>query len=255
MQNGHVRAALATGVVIVFGAGVQAQAPLTFEVASVKPTAPGQRGGIIRQMPGGQRYVGTNVPLRLLMTVAYSVTDRQISGGPAWVAADNFDIDAKAARPGTSEDLHVMLQHLLEDRFHLQVKHEKREQAVYELAIDKGAKMPVHDPEDKDYPPFGGARGGVKGTNVTMNYFAFFLSRILDRTVIDKTGLAARYDVNLQFTPEQRLKEGGGDAPPVEAEGPSIFTAVREQLGLKLVGAKGPVEYLVIEHVERPAEN
>ena len=92
--------------------------PLTFEVASVKPSAGCPPAcGLIRQMPGSQRYHAEGATLRLLMTVAYTVTDRQISGGPSWMSTDRFDIEAKAERPRTSDELHVMLQHLLEERF------------------------------------------------------------------------------------------------------------------------------------------
>src|ERR1041384_6503531 len=94
---------LAVVAVLMFAQGVGAQGPLAFEVASLKASAPGGRGGIIRPQPGNQTYIGTNVSLRLMMTVAYSVTDRQISGGPDWVATDLFDMTAKAARPGTTD--------------------------------------------------------------------------------------------------------------------------------------------------------
>jgi len=234
-----------------------AQGPsLVFDVASVKPAAPGQRGGIIRQMPGGQRYIANNIPLRLIMTVAYSVTDRQISGGPSWVGTDPFDIDAKSAKPASPDDLHTMLANLIEERFQLKIRHEQRELPIYELVVDKGGpKLKEHDPADLDHPPMGGTPGGMEGTNVTMNYFAFTLSRNLDRNVIDKTGLMARYDLKLEFARElpPGVERPGGNGPV--GDGPTIFTALREQLGLKLVPAKGPVDFLVIEHAEKPAEN
>ncbi len=248
-------AATAAAILTVCGAVIYAQAPLTFDVAMVKPAQPGGRGGIVRQMPGNQRYVANNVPLRLIMTVAYSVTDRQISGGPSWVDTEPFDIDAKAASPRTSDELHVMLQHLIEERFQLKIRHDTKELPVYQLVVDKsGSRLPVHDPADLDHPPMGGTAGGMKGTNVTMNYFAFSLSRMLDRNVVDKTDLPARYDVNLEFSREgPGLKQGVADSSV--AEGPSIFTALKEQLGLKLVPGKGPVEFLVIEHAEKPSDN
>jgi uncharacterized protein (TIGR03435 family) len=97
---------------------------------------------------------------------------------------------------------------------------------------------------------------GLQGTNVTMNYFAFTLSRNLDRTVIDKTGLPARYDLKLQYAREGPVKIGpDGGRGPIDQEGPTIFTALKEQLGLKLVPAKGPVDFLVIERAEKPADN
>ncbi len=231
-----------------------------FEVASVKPSAPGGRGGIIRPLPGNQTYMGNNITLRLMMTVAYSVTDRQIAGGPDWINTDRFDIMAKAERPGTTDELHRMLQAMIEDRFQLKVRRETREMPVWALTVDKGGpKMTEHDAADLDHPPFGPNKDGKRGTsgrNVKMDYFAFFLSRLLDRSVIDKTGLTKYYDVDLEFVPEGQPgpRPDGGDAPPLP-EGPSIFTAVREQLGLKLESSKGPVEYLVIEHVEKPSAN
>jgi len=144
---------------------------------------------------------------------------------------------------------------LIEERFQLKIRHDTKELPVYELVVDKGGpRLPVHDPADLDHPPMGGSPGGMKGTNVTMNYFAFTLSRILDRSVIDKTALPARYDVSLEFAREGLgMKQGVAD--PSAAEGPSIFTALKEQLGLKLAPAKGPVDFLVIEHAEKPPDN
>ena len=235
--------ALAAAAVATFNVPIHAQSktepqdPLTFEVASVKATPPGATGGIIRQQPGNQTYHAENVPLRLIMTIAYTVTDRQISGGPAWMNADRFDIEAKAARPRTSDELHVMLQHLIEDRFHLKVRREARQETVWALVVDKsGSKMPVHDPEDLDHPPIGGqtVRGsdgaicpGIAGHNVTMDYFSFFLSRGLDRRVIDRTGLPARYDVNLQYLPDG-LRLGGpdGGGPAISPDCADIFSAL-----------------------------
>lgn len=239
---------------LAFAAGAQ-----TFDVAAIKPSAPGGRGGIVRQMPGGQRYVANNVPLKLIMTVAYSVTDRQISGGPDWVATDPFDIEAKSARQHSSEELHDMLARLIEERFKLKIRHESKQLPVYELVIDKGgAKVTEHDAKDLDHPPMSPTAQGMKGTNMTMNYFAFVLSRNLDRNVIDKTGLSAHYDIELAYAREsgvRLVRPDGGAAPPSDSDGPTIFTALKEQLGLKLVPAKGPVDFLVIEHVEKPAEN
>jgi len=238
----------------------EAGVPLAFEVASVKPSAPGARGGIIRPMPGNQTYVAANVPLRLLITVAYGVTDRQISGGPGWVGADLFDVNAKAARPGTINDLHRMLQSLLEDRFQLKVHREIREVPVWALVVEKGGpKMSEHNPQDKDNPPFGpNGRGGMAGRNARMSDFAYLLSRALDRNVIDRTGLTGRYNVDFQWMPERRPQQRPGlvtadsEDSPQEPDTPTIFSALREQLGLKLEAQKGPVEFLVIEHAEKP---
>jgi uncharacterized protein (TIGR03435 family) len=265
------KAALATAMfaILVFcnpaQSQTEAQDPLTFEVASVKPVP--DRFGLIHQLPGNQTYEVKGAWLRLIMTVAYQVTDRQITGGPSWMTSDFFDITAKAARPRTSDELHAMLQHLLEERFHLKVRREARQETVWALVVDKGgSKMPVHDPADKVHEPIGGQMVrksddtvcfGNKGQNVAMNYFAFFLSRGLDRGVIDKTGLPGSYDVDLQYLPEGVHLAGrdGGGGPEVSPDCADLFSALPKQLGLRLESAKGPVEYLVVEHAEKPTEN
>lgn len=189
-----------------------------------------------------------NLPLRMLMTVAYTVTDRQIAGGPDWMGAERWDLNAKADKPYPIEQLRVMLQKVLEERFNMKIRREKREMPVWELVVDKGAlKMAKHADGDVDHPPMGpGPNGrGMSGKNIPISYLAFSLSRMLDRNVIDKTGLDGCWDVTLDFVRDQDPNQ----------DGPSIFTAVREQLGLRLVSAKGPVEHLVIESAERPTAN
>jgi uncharacterized protein (TIGR03435 family) len=239
----------------------EAKEPLTFDVASVKPTPPDVQGGIVHQLPGGQSYEAIGASLRIIMTVAYTVTDRQISGGPDWINTDRWNIEAKAERRGTSDELHAALAALLEDRFKLKIRHETRELPVYILTVDKkGSKMPVHDAADLKHEPIGGGPGGLAGENVTMNYFAFFLSRILNLNVIDRTELPDHYDVKFTFVPDAAtFGRGGGDGAGAAAmpmpEGPDIFTALRDQLGLRLEKGKGPVDYLVIEHVEKPSDN
>jgi len=232
---------------------------LEFEVASVKASAPGGRGGVVRPLPGNQTYVVQNMPLRLIMTVAYSVTDRQIAGGPDWMGTEPFDITAKAARPSTTDELHFMLQRLLEHRFQLKVRHESRELPVWALVVDKGgAKLTPHDARDLDHPPLGLGpnRRGLAGPNVNMKYFAFVLSRLLDRNVIDRTGLAGYYDIALDFTrdPLPGANPSGGE-PAFSADAPDIFSAVRQQLGLRLESTKGPVEFLIVESAQKPSAN
>src|ERR1044072_2472398 len=109
---------------LLFAVAAFGQNAPVFEVASIKPSAPGGRGGIIRPMPGNQSYIASNMSLLAMMTVAYTVTDRQISGGPEWVRNDRFDMNAKADRRCTTDELHTLLQQLLEERFQLKVRHE-----------------------------------------------------------------------------------------------------------------------------------
>ena len=220
----------------------------TFEVASVKPNTSGAGDGIVRPLPGNEVYVAQNMPLRILVMVAYSLTDRQLSGGPDWFAGERWDIRAKADRSYPTETLRVMLQKLIEERFQLKFRRELREMPVWELVVDKGGpKMPKHDPNDIDRGPMrGGPNGrGLSGTNLPMDHFALSLSRMLDKNVVNKTGLDGFWDVTLDFVREQDRDQNG----------PSIFTAVREQLGLRLVAARGPVEHMTVLSAERPTAN
>ena len=219
----------------------------TFEVASVKPAAAGQTGGVVRPMPGNQEYLVRNAPLSMIMSVAYQVTNRQITGGPSWMGTDPWDINAKADKAYPVEQLRAMLQRLLEERFQMKLRREPREMPVYELVVDKGGpKMTKHDSNDINRGPLrAGPNGrGFAGTNAPMNLLALNLSRILDRNVIDKTGLDGYWDFTVDFARN-----------PSDTEGPTVFTALREQLGLRLVPAKGPVEHIVIEAAERPSAN
>jgi len=256
-------------VIVLAGAGIVFQGhaqeaavkdPLVFEVASIKPTPPEERRGIVHQMPGGQSYEAIGMSLRAITTVAYTVTDRQISGGPDWVNTDRWNIEAKAQRRGTSDELHEGLAHLLEERFHLKVRRETRDLPAYLLSVDKkGMKMPVHDAADLVHEPIGGRfQDGelhLSGKNVAMDYFAFFLSRALPLNAVDRTGLPDRYDVNLNYVPEGRAGSDGGAPAPAPVDGPDLMTALRDQLGLRLEKGRGPVPFLVIEHVEKPSEN
>ena len=241
---------------------------LTFEVASTKAAAAGcpPACGLIRSTEGSGGYHAEGATLRSLMTVAYSVTDRQISGGPRWMETERFDIEAKADRPRTIDQLHAMLAHVLEERFHLQVRREARQESVLNLAVAQGGfKMPLHDPNDKDYPPMtmkwlsesdGSVCASVGSPNETMAYFAFSLFRSMNTTVIDQTGLPGRYDVNLRYMPDgARPRTPEGTPLPFSADCSDIFAALPQQLGLRLVAGKGPVEYLVVAHVEQLTEN
>ena len=230
-----------------------------FEVASVKPGKPGTPG-FIGPAPGGQRFTATNASVRMLIIMAYNITDRQVSGGPGWIASEGYDIDAKAELPTTREQLYLMLQTLLADRFRLVLRLETREMPVYALAVDKaGSKLKRHESPD-GVPPVikSGARGQVVFQNVPLSRLSWFLSTQVGRSVIDKTGLTGNYDFTLEWTRDRPSKDQDSDPSPVAAAdlgGPGIMTAVREQLGLRLESEKGPTEFLTIEHAEKPAEN
>jgi uncharacterized protein (TIGR03435 family) len=242
---------------------------MQFEVATFKPSPPGGRGGGVRPTPGGERYQSTNATLKLLMTVAWRVRADQISGGPSWMDTDGFDMNAKAERASTVEELHVMLKNLLTERFKLQFHLEAKELPVYALLIDKAgptAKLQPHDAQNAGDPwvditpdPHPGAF--LKTTwhvrFSPMDYFAFRLGLSLDRPVIDQTGLKGGYDFEMAFTRDlpPGIQEGANiNGVPIDTSGPTIFEAVRE-LGLRLDRQKGPVQIMVIDHAEKPTGN
>jgi len=240
--------------------GLVAQSPdLQFEVASLKPSQPGAKAGGIRPAPGGRRYTVAGVPLKLLFTVAYRIREDQISGGPGWMGTDLFDMNAEAERPSSMDELHVMLQNLKE-RFKLRMHSETKERPVYVLTVDKaGVKMNPHEIGSAgdpwiEQPGF----GKINARFTPMDYFAWRPSLILDRSVLDRTGLKGGYDFDLSWTPDlpPGFPEGGLiNGQPVDTSGPTVFAALEKQLGLKLEPQKGPVEVLVIDHVEKPVEN
>jgi uncharacterized protein (TIGR03435 family) len=227
-----------------------------FDVCAVKPSAPGAQSGIIRVMPGNQAYMGRNVTLRIMMLVAYEVTDRQIAGGPDWTGTERFDLDCKSERSYSTHELHEMLARTLEERFQMKLRRSKREMPVWALVVDKGGpKLTPHPEGDLDHPPLtAGPNGrGAAGRNLSMDFLALNLSRILDRNVVDRTGISGYYDVVLDFV---------NDAPPAPDgvahqpdTGPTVFQALREQLGLRLDPARAPMEYLTIESATRPLAN
>ncbi len=233
---------------------------LTFEVASIKPVKPGTRGGGIKPKPSGQGYIAAGVPVRLMINLMYKVPLKQITGGPAWLDTDLWDIEAKADRSYNLDDLHTMFQNLLSDEFKLKFHKEAREGQVFALIVDKsGLKMKVNEsPQDYEIPIRGGKDGVTIGKRVPIQYLCYWLAQILrddGRPVIDKTGLDKNYDFTLSFLqelPPNILKE---NLPPAFLDRPFIFAALREQLGLKLDPRKGPVEFYVIDHVEKPASN
>jgi uncharacterized protein (TIGR03435 family) len=244
-----------------------------FEVASVKVNKSGDTSIRMQALPGGRINVD-NATLRLLIRNAYTVQDFQISGGPDWINSDRFDVVATSTGNPTQPEIQMMLRRLLADRFKLTVHSETRELPVYALTLARsdrrlGPRLRSAEPcfrSPADGPPqqppllgpgpcgFRIAIGRSTAKGVTMGAFAASLSNSVGRTVQDRTDLSGNFDLELEFTPDQTLNRppGGQDAPAPAAEGASIFTAVQEQLGLKLESQRGPVEVLVIDRVERP---
>jgi uncharacterized protein (TIGR03435 family) len=255
-------AALVTGATL----SLRAQAPnptasLQFDVASIKPTADRTAPGMVVHLPAETGYRGVNSPLMLYLQVAYQVRFDQISG-PAWLNTENFDIEAKADRTCTADELHVMLQHLLEDRFHMKFHRETKQAQGYSLVVDKGEpKLTEHDPQDLAMLPIPGGPGTHKAKNVSMQYFTFYLSQQLGETVVDKTGLTGHYDFNLEWdmAPMPERQPGSPETPmpmiSIADMNAGVFDAVRKQLGLRLEKGKVAVTQIVIDQIGKLAEN
>jgi uncharacterized protein (TIGR03435 family) len=239
------------------GAQPAASESLRFEVASLKPSNPDVPApGLIRPTPGNQGYIATNLPLRSYLMIAYVVRDTQISGAPAWFGNDRYDLNARAEKPSTVDELHTMLANLLVDRCGLKIHKEAREATGYALVIDKGApKVTEHDAADKDHPPIRPTGPGrAKAINAPMSLFALFISRALDVPVVDKTGLTAFYDFDFEVAIE-RVAGPDGQERAVPPDGNSISEALKSQLGLRLEKIKTTIDHIVIDHVEKPSAN
>jgi uncharacterized protein (TIGR03435 family) len=235
---------------------------LTFEVASIKPAKPDESGGSVYPKPAGQGYDAESATVRLMISVVYRIPIANITGGPSWLDHDVWNVEAKADHAYSLDDLHKMFQNLLADEFKLKFHKESKEGPVYALIVNKSEpKMKVSDsPENFETPMIDGHRGGVAvGKRVSMAYLCYWLKRSLlwydDRPVIDKTGLTEYYDFTLSYQPEWPPGFDKSNLPPELLARPSIFDALRDQLGLKLEPQKGPVEYYVIDHVEKPEAN
>jgi uncharacterized protein (TIGR03435 family) len=233
-----------------------------FEVTTIKPSNPDTPGKSILVGRGGANlFSTTNSTVQDLIVFAYGIHVRQLTNAPGWVETEAFDVTGKPDRPGMPNETQVrgMVQKMLEDRFHLSFHREKKELSAYTITVVKtGPKLTKNDTGGL-LPGFGGRGPGSIGVrNSNMEQFAGFLqARILDRPVVDQTGLAGKFDFTLTWRPDQ-LPPQGPNAPPLPADIESradIFTAFQEQLGLKLEATKAPVEVLVIDRVEKPTEN
>jgi uncharacterized protein (TIGR03435 family) len=242
-----------------------------FEVSSVKLNKSAAAPTKLAFTPDGVTI--ENATLLNIIRAAYGMfnsVDEQFIGIPYWATTERYDIEAKVAGADAAEfnrlkfdQRQIMVQALLEDRFALRASHETRERPVYILAVAKnGSKLKVSQPAESSDP--GGTlkveHGQITGQNVVLSQFVTALTRNLGRTVINKTeGLQGKYDFTLNWGADELgaplPSSQGGTAQPADASGPSIFTAIQDQLGLKLEPGKGPVECVVIDHLERPSAN
>jgi uncharacterized protein (TIGR03435 family) len=217
--------------------------PLSFDAASIKPADP-EHIGLQMYSPNPGSFRAMAADIKHLMTFAYNVRDVQVSGGPRWSDTELFDIQAKASGPATIAELRLMVRSLLENRFQLKMHRESKEQAVFDLVV--GKRGPKLTPMESKGLGIGLDKTQLNGHGATMSGLASVLSSRVGHQVIDRTELTGFYDFTLTWTPDE--------AAATES-GPSIFTALQEQLGLRLEPAKGTVEMLVIDGVERPSGN
>jgi uncharacterized protein (TIGR03435 family) len=244
------------GVSLIASCGLLGQSSPAFEVASVRPNRTVGGRASAEVSPGGERFTATNTSLGALIVIAYGVTPRQVSPLDS-ISHEKYDIQAKADRAVSRDQMLRMLQALLADRFKLKIRREMRELPAYALVVGKhGTKLHLSEQQlpwtlsrARGYEPKGGR---MIFESESMPDFVSVLSTlvVVGRMVVDQTGLKGNYDFELTFTPPDRLTD-----PATSPDAPSIFTAVQEQLGLRLEPQRAPVEFLVIEHVERPSEN
>jgi len=231
------------------------QTPLpAFEVASIKPSLdpPGSLSGIVETKG---RINAKNVTLKRCVRGAYNIPETQIVGGPKWVEQDRFYIDAKAAVPAGDHDLMLMLRTLLADRFKLVIHREQRPLNGYRLVVAKsGVKA---QPSAPDRSSVGHSqRGRIEAESYTMAQLALKLSEVLQKPVLDTTGIDGKFDLKLEWTPDNmQAKPPSADQRGDATDSLSIFVALQEQLGLKLEAVKVPTEVLVIDSAEKPAQN
>jgi uncharacterized protein (TIGR03435 family) len=260
---------IAIATLILSTAAALAQTPTprpkfdAFEVATIKPVDPDEKAARYITMQGNHRFVEKNYTLKLLIAAAYDLNPKTISGGPSWISSDHYDILAATpgeVRPSRDEQM-SMLRNLLSDRFKLTFHREQKEFSLYELNVAKGGpklKPSTQPPDDPAYliSTVYPQRLLLPARNATMAEFASLLQRaVLDRPVVDKTGLTGKYDFDLDWAPDS--SQFGGEIPQASADAPSppFFTAVQQQLGLKLEATKGPIAALIVDTVERPTAN
>jgi len=250
----------------------------TFEVVSIKPNTSGAPETTLRPDPSG-RLVAINATARMLLRAAFDdksvyglLPDFRLVGGPDWLATDRFDIQAQPERPIRPEDMSSAVLAMLEARFRLKAHHEQRQIPLYELTLASGqSKMkavdaPVPGFEDAAGPPPRPGRdgllpadfkppashvfansGAIIGSAVPVTQLVYSLSQLLDRPIIDKTNLKGLFDFRLEFAPVQ--------LSATSDPRPSVFAAIQEQLGLRLVSTRGPVDVVVVDSIEKPSEN
>ena len=232
----------------------------TFDVAAIHSVKPGSDRGFIKPLPGGNGYVVENMTLKSMIAVIYRVPATLITGGPAWIETAKFNIEAGLGSSANVDELHAMFKNLLADRFGLKLHTEKKEGAFYELRVEKsGLKMkPDGTTPDLNIPINMTQPSVFAGVKVPMSYLCWFLSNQMrddPQPVVDKTGLNQVYDFTLMFQPELPPGLTPDDLRPEIRKLPTLFDALPDQLGLRLIRAKGLVDHLVIDRADMPSAN
>ena len=239
-----------------------ADAKPVFEVMTIKPSPPDQPGKLFTVRGGS--FVTVNTTLMDLIKFAYGVQDKQVTNVPDWASSQKFDLNGKPDAPGmpSPDQLRGMVKQALADRFQLKFHEDKKEMPAYVLSVAKGGHKMEKAPADAPSLPslFFRGLGVLTVANATMEDFCHLLqSAVLDRPVVDQTELAGRYNFLLKWTPDESQFGGMGIKvpPPSDAADapPPLYTAITEQIGLKLDAGKAPVTVLVVDHVDHPSEN
>jgi uncharacterized protein (TIGR03435 family) len=241
---------------LLFGLAVAARAQTpAFDAASIKPNTSAGGVSAMRITPG--RASMENVSLKKVMLNAYGIPDDReyVIDGPGWLTSEHFNIDASFPADTPPQQVRQMLQTLLADRFKLVFHRETRQLPMYSLVVAKNGPK-IHAVESGESRT-SGRPGHFEATKITMQKLADLIARQAGLPVTDATGLGGVFDFTLEWSPSADLKLGSADTPAAaDTQGPSIFTALQEQLGLRLESGKGPVEVLVVDRIEKtPTEN
>jgi len=245
-------AMLMTLVVLSSGPIAAQEAAMGFEVVSIKPSSSDCRMIFGPEIKNG-RMRAACVTVRRILAVSYGVAERRVIG-PDWLDKERFDMLAKSPDGVPDREMKTMIQAVMTERLHLAVHRELKEMPVYDLVVAKGGvKMSIYPGAERPLPSSAAAIGFpmIRGT-VTMAQLAEAMTGLVERQVVDKTGLAGRYNVILSFAPEAPAASENA----LELRPPDVFTAVQEQLGLRLAPRKDRIEVVVIDHIEHmPTEN
>jgi uncharacterized protein (TIGR03435 family) len=228
----------------------------SFQVATIKPSAPEESRTIqIR----GNRFATTDTSVVDLLKNAYGLHEQEIAGGPKWLKTQKFDLvgDPETQTRPSSDNFKKMVQNLLADRFHLTAHHETRDLSVFAIVAAKsGPKLNKSTRPSDGIPSVAYSPGQLSVANATLADLATFLQRFVsDRPVFDQTGIIGKYDLILRWTPDELQAGGSHQGNDNDSSLPGLYTAIQEQLGLKLQEAKRPAQVFVLDHVDMPSEN